>query len=439
MCYNNMTFMKKIILVILALTAVSQTSWAILDEKKIGIKEAIEKALETNPQMQMLDMDVEISKNNTKAANRLQNPSLSVFENYGKSQSSEPQNVSAKVTIELLKRGKRKEASKSLENIALNTRKFSQYDLILDVRKAYIDLLLKKSNLNVLRDQKKIAKELYESIQKDAKSGKIPQTEVLEAKISLNKIIMAENNAKYNVIFSQNRFNTVMNASDINYDTKEDGLDVDYHGLLTIEPTDNRLEFNEIIDFALVNRYDLQKAKQEVIAAQKKLEVVKSQLIPDIEIEGGYGYFSKVRSETGRHQSGAILSASLVNIPLFYQYKPEIKNAKLEIEKAQLKYKDTEIDAIRNITDAWEKFVITRENLNFYNNELLKNSRELLDASIKSLNNREIDFTTFLVSKKTYFDLILGYQQALADYYISYAELVKEMNIIEVETETEFI
>ena len=111
----------------------------------------------------------------------------------------------------------------------------------------------------------------------------------------------------------------------------------------------------------------------------------------------------------------------------------------MEIEKAQLKYKDTEIDAIRNITDAWEKFVITRENLNFYNNELLKNSRELLDASIKSLNNREIDFTTFLVSKKTYFDLILGYQQALADYYISYAELVKEMNIIEVETETEFI
>ena len=30
---------------------------------------------------------------------------------------------------------------------------------------------------------------------------------------------------------------------------------------------------------------------------------------------------------------------------------------------------------------------------------------------------------------------MLEYQQALADYYISYAELVKEMNIIEVERE----
>ena len=125
----------------------------------------------------------------------------------------------------------------------------------------------------------------------------------------------------------------------------------------------------------------------------------------------------------------------MVNIPLFYQYKPEIKNAKLEIEKAELKYKDVEIDAMRNITDAWEKFVITRENLNFYNSDLLANSKELLNVSIQSLNKKEIDLTAFLVSKKTYFDLMLGYQQALADYYISYAELVKEMNIIEIENE----
>jgi phosphopantetheinyl transferase (holo-ACP synthase) len=63
--------MKKIILSIFALTTLTQASWAILDEKKITIQEAIQKALETNPQIQMLDMDVEISKNNTKKANKL--------------------------------------------------------------------------------------------------------------------------------------------------------------------------------------------------------------------------------------------------------------------------------------------------------------------------------------------------------------------------------
>ena len=427
--------MKKIYLTILALTTLTQASWAILDEKKISIKEAIQKVLETNPQIQMLDMDVEISKNKTKAANRLQNPSIDVFKSMGDAIETEPQLIGGSYKLELLKRGKRKQYAKSQEIVAQNNRQFSQYDLILSVRKAYIDLLLKKSNLNIRKQQEKLARELYDSMQKDAKAGKIPQTEVLQAKIALNRTIMAVNNAKSNVVFSQNRFNTVMNTSNINYDTKEDKLNGNYHELLTIEPTDNMLEFESIKKFALERRFDLQKARQEVISAQKNLEVVKSKLVPDVEVQAGYGYKTKSKADSGSFESGAYVGASLVNIPLFYQYKPEIKNAKLEIEKAQLKYKDVEIDAMRNITDAWEKFVITRENLNFYNKELLSNSKELLDASIKGLASKELDLTAFLVSKKTYFDLMLEYQQALADYYISYAELVCEMNIIEIENE----
>ena len=100
--------MKKIYLVFLALATMSQASWAILDERKISIQEAIQKVLETNPQIKMLDMDVEISKNNTKASNRLQNPSLDVFKSMGDAIETEPQLVGATYKFELLKRGKRK-------------------------------------------------------------------------------------------------------------------------------------------------------------------------------------------------------------------------------------------------------------------------------------------------------------------------------------------
>ncbi len=427
--------MKRSILTFLALTTFAQTAWAIVDEQKIGLMEAIQKVLETNPQIQMLDMDVEISKNNTKKANRLQNPSIDAFKSMGNSIESEPQLIGASYKFEILKRGKRKQHAKSQEFVATSKRQFSQYDLILDVRKAYIDLLLKKSNLNILKEQQKLASELYESIQKDVKAKKMPETEALQAKIALNRSIMAVKTAKSNVIFSQNRFNTVMNTSDINYDTKEDKLNGNYHELLTIEPTDNLLDYENIKNFALKRRFDLQKARQEVITAQKNLEVIKSKLIPDVEFSAGYGYRTASKGDTGKFESGAYIGASLTNIPLFYQYQPEIKNAKLEIEKAQLKYKDVEIDALRNITDAWEKFVITRETLNFYNDELLANSKEFLDASYKGLVKKEIDLTAFLVSKKTYFDTMLEYQKALADYYVSYAELVCEMNIIEVEKE----
>ncbi|MBQ7287949.1 MAG: TolC family protein [Candidatus Gastranaerophilales bacterium] len=243
--------MKKIFLIALALTTLTQSSWAILDEHKIDLKTAIEKALETNPQMQMLDMDVEISKNKTKAVNRFQNPSIDVFQSMGSAIKTEPQTVGSSLLVEVMKRGKRKQVAKVQESIALNNKNFSKYDLILEVRKAYIDLLLKKSNLNIRKQQQKLAQELYESIQKDVEAGKVPKTEALEAKIALNRSIMEVNSAKSNVIFSQNRFNTVMNTSDINYDTKEDKLNGNYLDLMTIQPTNDMLKFDEIKAFAI--------------------------------------------------------------------------------------------------------------------------------------------------------------------------------------------
>ena len=51
-----------------------------------------------------------------------------------------------------------------------------------------------------------------------------------------------------------------------------------------------------------------------------------------------------------------------------------------------------------------------------------------MSASISSLDKKEIDITAFLVSKKLYLEMMLGYHVALSDYYISYAELLKEMN-----------
>ena len=51
-----------------------------------------------------------------------------------------------------------------------------------------------------------------------------------------------------------------------------------------------------------------------------------------------------------------------------------------------------------------------------------------MSSSRKSLHNKEIDLTTFLVSKKLYLELILGYQDTLGEYYTSFAELLKEIN-----------
>ena len=419
--------MKKIIFAFLILTTTS--CFGITETKKISLEQAILSALSTNPQMKMAILDVEKSKNDIKTADKLQNPTVGTFQNMGRAGEGDPQQIGVEYIVELLKRGKRKEVAKTKSQSMYDNQKFQEYNLVFEVKKAYFDLLLKKSNLKILAEQKNISKEILDSTIKQEQKGKVPKTDVVQAKIAYNRTVMYYNIANSEVISSRNRFNSVMNTSNIEYDTQEEYLNGQFEELLTLKPTDNFLNFENIKNYTLSNRYDLLSAQEEVKSAQSKLKVAKSQLIPDIELIGGYSYFTKGVSDNGRFQSGAFAGVNLVNIPLVYRYKPEINNAKLDIQKAQLKYEDLQIDVTRSISDAWEKYTVAKDNLNFYNTELLANSKELLQASIQSLDKKEIDMTDFLVSKKLYLEMMLSYHVALSEYYTSYAELLKEMNV----------
>ena len=194
---------------------------------------------------------------------------------------------------------------------------------------------------------------------------------------------MYYNQANSEMISARNKFNAVMNSSELEFDTVQNGLNDDYSSLLTIKPTDKNISFDEIKHFVFEHRYDILSAKKEVEAKKAELSVIKSQLMPDLEILGGWSYQTSSVSESSKFENGAYIGASLVNIPVVYQYKPEIEKAKFEIEKAELKYQDLMIDVTRNITDAWEHFSVSRDNLNFYDKELLKNSQELLETSYK--------------------------------------------------------
>lgn len=405
--------------------------FAILEYGEISLIEAIDIALKTNPQVQMKKIETDIAKNDVKIANRLQNPSISTFQNIGATAQGNPQEVGADYVIELLKRGKRKNYALIKEAIAKDNKKLYELTLAYEVKKAYIDLLYKKTNLKILNEQKELAKEILEDIEIEYQNNKLPKTDVVQAKIALNRSIMYSNLARSEVISARNYFNAVMNSYETDYDIKDNELKDNFKALLTLSPKDNSLNFEKIKNYTLQNRYDLKIAENEIEAAKRKFQEVKSKLIPDLELEGGYGYETKGISDIGRFMNGAFVRVGFTNIPLVYQYQPEIKNAQLEIEKAQLKYDDVRIDIIREITDAWEKYTVSKENLNFYDKELLSNSKELLESSMTSLDKKEINITNFLVSKKLNLELILGYQEALRDYYFNFAELLETMGVIE--------
>ena len=422
--------MKKVLLSFLLCIFLTPSGYAIEDSVQINLQQALDIAVEKNIDLRAEKMNIDIAKNRIKSANRLQNPEFNMFYNIGTAGRSEPQQLGFSELVEIGKRGARKNLAKSYLDLQSENLRYAKFNLKMDVRVAYINLVAEKSVLDTLQQQEKLQEQLLNIVKKKVHSGKAPEIDELQAEIAINQLRTQVNSAKISARNALVNFNKVINpGEDSNYDTRDKifAEENNFDELLTPSPSDGMPEFEEIREHALEHRYDIKIAKQQINVAKKQLKVVSHQRIPDIEIVGGYLYQSRAQTDEG-FKSGAFAGANIVNLPLFYTFKPEIQNAQLELQQAELKYISTVNKALKDVDAAYAKFLTARDNLNCYEKNILTSSQKLIESSIKSYESGKTDLTALIVMKQSYKSIIVGYTYALAEYYNSWTNFLREVN-----------
>lgn len=440
--------MKKIVafLILLLLTCNVTYAEENLTSNKINLEQAIELAKKNNLDITAEKMNIEAAKNSIKIANRLQNPNLFTFFNYGKAGYGNPQQFGVSQTIEIAKRRARKNLAKSNLELVKDNYGCAEFNLKMDIRQAYVDLVAAKSILKVTEEQEKLLKELLTELKKTAekKHDDSSQMDAMQTEIALNQLVTEINTARVNVQSAKFNFNKVLNLkddSDILYDTQDEILPrkTDFIMLLTPKPKDKIPEFKEISNRAFEKRFDLIIAKQEIDFAQKNLIATIRQKVPDIGLMGGYSFQPSSHSGGEGYLSGAYAGMELTNIPIFYNYSPEIKNAKIQMEQSELKYNSTKNIAAHDLNSAYEKFKIAKLNLNHYNENILDKSNELMALSRKSYASGKSNLTTVIMIEQSYQAVQTGYINALSQYYDCWIDFLKEVNDEEFILETQNI
>ncbi len=399
---------------------------------ELSLQEAIDLSLSKNLNVQNTRLNVDRAKNDIKIANRLQNPSLETYNNIGAAGRGNAQELGVSQVIEIGKRGARKKLAKLNFSLSQDKLKFSEFNLRMDIRQAYVQLVAAKSALKILQEQQHFLEELLKIAQKRYNEGAAPEMDVIHAKITLNQLITEVNTARTDVVEAKLHFNKVLNLKDDKtlYDTKEDYLPVqnEFVFLLTPKPKNQMPKFENISNLVSSKRLDIKIANQEVDAARKNLSVVMRQRIPDLTVGGGYIFVPKSQSDSGHLDSGIYLAGGIVNIPLLYNYSPEIKNAKIQLEQAILARDSLQNTALKDAQASYEKFVTAKLNLNYYNNQLLADSSKFLKMSQKSYENGKTNLTDLIFIEQSYQSIMLGYTNALADYYNYWIDFLKQVN-----------
>ena len=400
--------------------------FAVQDVKKVYLNQAIDAALENNIDLQAAKLERNIAKNNIKTANRLQNPSFDAFYFLGAAGNSEPKQLGVSENIEIAKRKARKNLAESNLKLVEKNIDYTIFDLKMDVREAYINLVEAKSILDTLEQQEELQEELLKIAKVRVKNHNAPDIDVIQAEIALNQMITQVNSARVNVKKALSDFNKVINNPDnIVYDSMDNifSEENNFQEMMTPPPNFDFPSFDEIVQNAIRNRYDIQIAKQEIDVAEKNLTVTARQRIPDIQLTGGYAY-----TDSGNFNNGAYAGASLVNIPLFYNYSPEIQNAALKLKQAELKYESSKNRAVKDVSAAYDRFLTAADNLNHYEKKIITGSEELIETSKNSYEAGKSDITSLIVMKQSYKSIIIGYTQALAEYYNSWTNFLREVN-----------
>ena len=419
--------MKKILVGILILLT-ANIGHTIIDTTKVSIQDAVSIATQNNLDIQASRLNINIEEQKTKAANKLQNPKLGAAFKLGKAGDGESQEISLSQLIELGKRGPRKNLAKS--NLILSERfvEYLEFDLRMDVREAYTNLLAKKSVRSTMQEQEALLKELLEQAKDKYKIGEVSETDVLQAQLLLNQIITEVQASEFAVKNAIYEFNKVINCPDGFYDTIEEHFTEDYKPLLIPKFDSKMPEFETISNQAINNRYDIKIALQQIEVAEKELHVILRQKVPDIEIKGGYLYQTKGQTKTS-FANGAFVGANFVNIPLLHRYKPEIEVAKLKLEQAHINYASVENKALNDLKKAYEKFLTAQLRLKNYNEQLITNSEELIKASRKSyMVDDKTDLTTLITMEESYRMISIAYTYSLADYYNAWNAFIREVN-----------
>ena len=423
--------MKKFLFTSLLFVITTSSCLAIEEVKKVDLQQAINIAVENNIDLQTSKLDIDIAKNNIKQANKLNNPNINTFFNLGAAGWSEPQQIGASELIEIGKRGPRKNLAKANLELINESIKYNKFKLKMDVREAYVKLVAAKSVLYTLKQQQALQENLLNIAKKRYKANLVPEIDVIQAEIALNQMITQVNSADVEVKTAFNNFNKVINDKNkITYDSVDKifAEENNFEELLTPEPDIELPTFEEIDERALANRFDIKIAQNRIDVAQKNLILVARQRIPDIEIVGGWLYQKANHTDDNRFNSGAFAGANVVNIPIFYNYSPEIKNAKLTLDQAIMNYESVKNKATIDLQSAYNKFLTARANLNHYEKKILTDSEELISVSTKSYEEGKSDITALIVMKQSYRSIIIGYTQALAEYYNSWTNFLREVN-----------
>lgn len=361
--------MRKIVLTIFALFLTVQL---FSQQKKWTLEEAVAYAIENNISIKQSELDLKLADIQKSDAFYSLFPSLNsnaTFTSNTGNNINPATNVSESFTFLSFSTGIQSNVTlfDGLRNIrqvqyAKMAQLAGQYnldkikdDIALFVANAYLQILFNKENLKVIQAQNQITKEQLKQTNELVDAGVIPRGDLLEIKATLandeQRIVVAENQIRITLI---NLAQILLIKDYENFDIADDQYEVPISTILT-QPV------SAIIEKAKDTRFETKIAEQNVLMAEKELQISRGAYYPTLNAFAGYStswidndFFERSFSKQFSDNAGTRVGLQL-QVPIFngFAIRNNVKRSVINIERATLQKEQAELDLESNVYQAY--------------------------------------------------------------------------------------
>lgn len=411
--------MKRFLLTLTLFIATAAASGCFANVVNVDLDEMIDIGLKNNCEIKIKRMDLEAAKKDIKIANRLQNPEIQsnvVLGNVALGNSSQ---AGVALPIEVLKRGVRKKIATEAYSIKETELKQFEHNFKLQIMQAYFDVLYAKSVYNIQEQRLKLFKDL---VQITTDKPKYPAYEIdnLKADIQYAQQKIEVNRARANMLAKQFELNKILNTGndDIMYDTKESSLLGNWAFLNIKIP-----EYEFLENIALQYSYMIKLSEKNIAQSELEVTLAKRNRIPDITIGGGYAW--QTHPNVPNKLGGAYVGGGM-NLPILYNFTPEIQKAEIFLERSKASKKAYEHQLKYELKKDYNIFKYSAENM-AYSKKILEESNRIVKLSTSGYISGKNSYTDLVINENGHQEVISQYLEAMSRHFYSYLELMQDI------------
>jgi outer membrane protein TolC len=393
---------------------------------QLTLSEALNQALEKNPEIQLLRQRLQVMSARAKQAPYLEDPEIAIqlggipFANPTALDRAFTNSIGIRQKLPFFGKLDLKEKIAIQEaKVAAQELRAKEREIFAKVKTVYADLFMAQKSIEILREQAEILRSLIRATEARYQVGRVTQQDVFKALLEQseleNQLIVAEAERSANEV----RVNALMNRS------PQTPMMVP----ADLTAPDLMLTPLALADLALTNRPELKGAQEDIERTERMYELAeRNRKFPDFMV--GWDYWRMPTDQMAKDRYAGMVNITIPFSPwTIGKHDYEIEETRAENRAAKANRDAIKVMTLRELGESQAKVEGARRSVVLYREGLLSQAELSFRAAMAAYQSGRVEFVSLLEAQRALREARMGYFKTVVSLIQSLADLERSVGV----------